>query len=114
VSVDLSGTVLSVDPSSTTVTSSLNPTAVGMAVTFVAHIASPNQVTGTVQFFDGSTQIGVPQPVDSSSDTSTITTSFSVLQSHTITAVYGGDNLNAASNPNHPLIQVVQQATISM
>jgi Bacterial Ig-like domain (group 3)/NHL repeat len=111
VSVDLSGTVLSVDPSSTTVTSSLNPAAVGMGVTFVAHIASPNQVTGTVQFFDGSSPIGVPQPVESSSDTSTITTSFSVLQSHSITAVYSGDNLNAASNPNHPLIQVVQQAT---
>jgi sugar lactone lactonase YvrE len=111
VSVDLSGTVLSVDPSSTSVTSDLNPAAVGMAVTFVAHIASPNQVTGTVQFFDGSTPLGVPQPVESSSDTSTVTTSFSVLQSHSITAVYGGDNLNAASNPNHPLIQIVQQAT---
>jgi large repetitive protein len=109
--VELSGTVLSVDPSSTTVTSSLNPAAVGMGVTFIAHIASPNQVTGTVQFFDGSTPIGVPQPVDSSSDTSTISTSFSVLQSHSITAVYSGDNLNAASSPNHPLIQIVEQAT---
>jgi len=111
VGIDLSGTVLSVDPSSTTVISSLNPAAVGMAVTFTAHIASPNQVTGTVQFFDGSTPIGVPQPVDSLSNTSTITTSFSVLQSHTITAIYSGDNSNAVSNPNHPLIQVVQQAT---
>ena len=111
VEVELSGTVLSVDPSSTTVTSSLNPAAVGLAVTFVAHIASPNQVTGSVQFLDGSTPIGVPQPVESSSDTATITTSFSALQSHTITAVYGGDNLNAASNPDHPLIQVIEQAT---
>jgi sugar lactone lactonase YvrE len=111
VSVDLSGTVLSVDPSSTNVASNLNPAAVGMAVTFVAHIASPNQVTGTVQFFDGSTPIGIPQQVESSSGTSTTTTSFSVLQAHSITAVYSGDNLNAASIPNHPLIQVVQQAT---
>jgi hypothetical protein len=109
--VDLSGTVLSVDPSSTSVTSNLNPAAVGMAVTFTAHISSPNQVTGTVQFFDGSIPIGVPQPVEASSDTSSVTTSFSILQSHSITAVYSGDNLNAASNPNHPLIQVVQQAT---
>jgi sugar lactone lactonase YvrE len=111
VSVDLSGTVLDVDPSSTSVTSSLNPAAVGMAVTFTAHISSPNQVTGTVQFFDGSTPIGVPQPVESSSDTSTVTTSFSILQSHSITAVYSGDNLNAASNPSHSLIQIIQQAT---
>lgn len=111
VTVDLTGTVLSVDPSSTTVTSSLNPAAVGLAVTFVARIASPNQVTGTVQFYDGTAPIGVPQPVDSSSDTATITTSFSVLQLHSITAVYSGDNLNAASTPNNPLIQIIQQAT---
>jgi sugar lactone lactonase YvrE len=111
IAVDLTGTVLSVDPSSTTVTSSLNPAAVGLAVTFVAHIASPNQVTGTVQFFDGGTPIGVPQPVTSSADTSTITTSFAVLESHSITAVYSGDDLNAASTPNNPLIQIIQQAT---
>ncbi|WP_216843133.1 Ig-like domain repeat protein [Granulicella sp. S190] len=109
--VDLTATVLSVDPSSTTVTSSLNPAGVGLAVTFAAHIASPNQVTGTVQFFDGSTPIGVPQPVDPSSDTATITTSFSVLQGHTITAAYSGDNLNAASSPNHPLIETIEQTT---
>jgi sugar lactone lactonase YvrE len=111
VAVDISGTVLSVDPSSTTVTSNLNPAAVGLAVTFTAHIASPNQVTGTVQFFDGTTSIGIPQSVIPSSDTATITTSFSVLESHTITAVYSGDNLNAASTPNNPLIQIIEQAT---
>ena len=111
ISVDLSGTVLSVDPSSTTVTSSLNPAAVGHAVTFVAHIASPNQVTGTVQFFDGASAIGIPQTVDSTSNTATITTSFSVLQSHSITAVYSGDDLNAASIPNHSLLEIIQQAT---
>jgi large repetitive protein len=110
-SVDLSATVLSVDPSSTTVTSSLNPAGVGFAVTFVAHIASPNQVSGTVQFFDGSDLIGAPQPVNSSSNTAMITTSFTVLQSHSITAVYSGDNLNAASSPNHPLIEIIEQAT---
>lgn len=109
--VNLIGTVLSVDPSSTTVTSSLNPAAVGMAVTFVAHIASPNQDTGTVQFYDGAIPIGVPQPVNASSDTASITTSFSVLQVHSITAVYSGDDLNAASTPNAPLIQIIQQAT---
>ena len=111
VAVDISGTVLSVDPSSTTVTSNLNPAAVGLAVTFTARIASPNQVTGTVQFFDGTTAIGIPQSVTPSSDTATITTSFSVLESHSITAVYSGDNLNAASTPNNPLIQIIEQAT---
>jgi hypothetical protein len=109
--IDLSATVLSVDPSSTTVTSNLNPAGVGLAVTFVAHIASPNQVTGTVQFFDGTTPIGSPQTVDSSSNTATITTSFSTLQSHSITAVYSGDDLNAASTPNHPLLEIIEQTT---
>lgn len=111
VAVDISGTVLSVDPSSTTVTSNLNPAAVGLAVTFTAHISSPNQVTGTVQFFDGTTPIGIPQSVNPSSDTATITTSFSVLESHNIIAVYSGDDLNAASAPNNPLIEIIEQAT---
>jgi sugar lactone lactonase YvrE len=109
--VELSGPVLTVDPSSTIVTSSLNPAAVGLAVTFVAHIASPNQVTGTVQFFDGATAIGIPQQINSATNTATITTSFSALQSHSITAVYSGDNLNAASNPNTPFVQIIEQAT---
>ena len=109
--VNLSGNVLSVDPSSSSVTSSLNPAAVGMAITFVAHISSPNQVTGTVQFYDGATPIGVPQAVDPHSNTATITTSFSVLQSHSITAVYSGDDYNAASTPNSPLTEIIEQAT---
>jgi large repetitive protein len=109
--VDLSGTVLSVDPSSTTVTSNLNPAGVGFAVTFVAHIASPNQVTGAVQFFNGTIPIDKPQPVDPMTDTATLNTSFSAPQAYTITAAYSGDDLNAASSPNHPLIETVEQAT---
>ncbi|HUZ93959.1 MAG TPA: Ig-like domain repeat protein [Edaphobacter sp.] len=111
IAVDLSGTVLSVNPSSTTVTSSSNPAAVNQGITFTANISSPNHVTGTVQFFDGATPIEGPQPVISASNTATINWSFTSLGTHFITAVYGGDNLNAASTPNNSLSQVIEQST---
>ena len=111
ISVNLSGTVLSVDPSSTTVTSSSNPAAVNQGITFTANISSPNHVTGTVQFFDGATPIGIPQTVVTATNTATIMTSFTTLGTHIITAVYSGDNLNAASTPNSPLSQVIEQST---
>jgi sugar lactone lactonase YvrE len=111
ISVYLSGKVLSVDPSSTTVTSSSNPAAVNQGITFTANISSPNRVTGTVQFFDGATPIGLPQTVVTATNTATITASFTTLGTHIITAVYGGDNFNAASTPNNPLSQVIEQST---
>ena len=109
--VNLIGNVLSVDPSSTTVTSSSNPAAVNQGVTFTANISSPNQVTGTVQFYDGSTAIGGPQTVVSATDTATVTTSFTTLGTHPITAVYSGDNSNGGSTTATPLNQVVEQST---
>jgi sugar lactone lactonase YvrE len=110
IEVDLSGDVLSVDPSSTTVTSSANPAGINQGVTLTANIASPNQVTGTVQFLDGGVPIG-SQPVSSASNTATLMTSFNTLGTHVITAVYSGDNLNAASTPNNPLNLVIEQTT---
>ncbi|WP_188760748.1 Ig-like domain repeat protein [Edaphobacter acidisoli] len=111
IGVDLSGNVLSVDPTSTTVTSGLNPASVGMAVTFTAFISSPNRLTGTVQFYDGSTAIGAPQPVDPNSSTATLTTSFTVPQTHNISGVYSGDDYDAVSTPNTPVAEIIQQAT---
>lgn len=109
--VNLTGNVLSVDPSSTTVTSSVNPAAVNQGVTFTAKITSPNQVTGTVQFYDGATAIGGPQTVVSATNTATVQTSFTTLGTHPITAVYSGDNLNGGSTNATPLNQVIEQAT---
>jgi sugar lactone lactonase YvrE len=110
VTVDLSGTVLSVDPTTTAVTSNLNPSALGAAVTFTAHITSPNKVTGTVQFLDGTTNLGTPQTINSSGNGAYLTTSFSVLGVHNISAVYSGDNANSAST-SLLLQQTVEQTT---
>jgi sugar lactone lactonase YvrE len=111
VAVVLTGTVLTVDPSSTTVTSNLNPAGTGRAITLTAQITSPNHVTGTVQFLDGGNPIGAPQPVVTASNTATTITSWPSPGLHTITASYSGDNLNAASNPDTPFIETIQQAT---
>lgn len=113
IAVDLSGNVLSVNPTSTTVTSSANPSGVGLAVTLTAHISNNNQgqITGTVQFFDGTTAIGnAPQNVNSSSNTATLTTSFTTVGTHSITAVYSGDDQNAAST-SLILKEIIEQAT---
>jgi hypothetical protein len=55
--------------------------------TFTATI-TPAEATGSVQFFDGPTGLGV-QPV--SGGTAAFTTSSLTLGNHTITAVYSGD-----------------------
>jgi sugar lactone lactonase YvrE len=112
IAVDLSGNVLSVNPTSTTITSSLNPAGVGLAVTLTALVSNGNQgnSTGTVQFFDGAVSIG-SQAVNANA--AVLTTSFTTVGPHIITAVYSGDNLNAASTPtsSHPLTETIEQAT---
>jgi sugar lactone lactonase YvrE len=112
IAVNLSGTVLSVNPTSTTVTSSLNPAGVGLAVTLTALVSNGNQgnTAGTVQFFDGAVSIGT-QAVNANA--AVLTTSFTTVGPHIITAVYSGDNLNAASTPtsSHPLTETIEQAT---
>jgi sugar lactone lactonase YvrE len=108
--VELSGTVLSVDPSSTTVTADHNPAGINQLVMLTAQIASPNQVTGTVEFFDNGVSIG-SKTVPPNTDTVVFTTAFNMLGIHVITAVYGGDSLNAASTPNPPLNLNIQQTT---
>jgi hypothetical protein len=84
--------------SSTQVTSSLNPSAMGSAVTFTATVTVPSgTATGTVTFKDGGSTIGSGSLA---SGTATFATSALALGSHSITAVYGGDvNFIGSTSP---------------
>jgi large repetitive protein len=79
----------------TALASSLNPSDLGVNVTFTATVA-PSSATGTVQFYaDGSTLGG---PVSLSGGTATASTAALLAGTHTITATYSGDtNHNGSS-----------------
>jgi hypothetical protein len=103
------GNSLSIEPTTTTLASSVNPSAFGQAVTFTATVSSAATTTGTVEFLDGTTVIGgVPQILNSTTHTAQITTSSLSLGSHSITAVYSGDANNETSTSS-ALTQTVKQ-----
>ncbi len=87
--------------------SSLNPSAAGQSVTFTAAL-SPASATGTVQFLDGTAQLG----------TATISGGSAVLSiatlaagAHSISAVYSGD-ANYLSASGGTLIQTVKPVPV--
>ncbi|HTC93897.1 MAG TPA: Ig-like domain repeat protein, partial [Terriglobales bacterium] len=87
--------------------SSANPSVFGQPVAFTATL-SPASATGTVQFQDGSTNLGAPVAVSGGTATSVPVSSLAV-GSHSITAVYSGDSSFAAGTSS-PLVQNVNQA----
>jgi hypothetical protein len=91
-----SGTLNQVVTASTSVglTSSLNPSTAGQAVTFTASV-TPSMATGTVQFRDGSTVLGT---VSVSSGSAALSISSLAVGAHSITAAYSGD---ATYNPSN-------------
>ncbi len=91
--------------STTTLTSSANPSALGQAVTFTATVSGASP-TGTVQFKDGGTLLGTGTL---SGGTASFSTSALTAGSHSITAVYGGDTNNLTSTSSM-LSQTVNQA----
>ncbi len=111
--IDLFGNSLSIEPTTTTLTSSVNPSAAGQAVTFTATVNSQSAtLTGTVKFMDGATVLGgVPVLLNSTTRKATFTTSSLALGTHSITAVYSGDSLNATST-SPVLTQVVKQTSV--
>jgi hypothetical protein len=89
--------VVALVSSSTTLTSSVNPSAPGQAVTFTATVTSTGTPAGTVTFNDGSTAIGTGTLA---AGVATLTTSTLALGSHPITAVYGGSSTVTGSTSN--------------
>jgi len=89
--------------SATTVSSSANPSTLGQSVMLTASVTAGGSLTGTVTFRDGGTVIG---SATLSGGTASMATSALSAGSHTITAVYSGDE-NSAASTSAPLAQVV-------
>ncbi|HEV2687951.1 MAG TPA: Ig-like domain-containing protein, partial [Bryobacteraceae bacterium] len=86
----------------TTLSSSFNPSTSGQAVTFTATVTSA-AATGTVTFMDGTTVLFTASLVGGSAS---YTSAALAVGTHTITAVYSGDDTFAAST-SAPLTQTV-------
>ena len=84
-----------VNPTTTTVATSASSPVFGQAVTFTATVSGPGTPAGTVQFYDGSAALG--QPVTLNSGVASLTTSSLSAGSHSIAAVYSGDDDDVAS-----------------
>ena len=99
--------VVNQDPANLNLSSSLNPTVFGGAVTFTA-TATPTGLgsgvpTGTVTFYDGSTPLATESLASGSA---TYSTSALAVGKHIITANYSGDT-NFTSASSSPLTQYV-------
>ena len=96
----LAQTVAKAD-TTTVLTSSLNPSTYGTAVTFIATLAAANggKVYGSVTFRDGAAKLGAVLLTGSNLRPS-FTTSSLARGSHNINAVYSGSSSNNPSNSN--------------
>jgi len=106
-------------PTSTTVTSSVNPSIFGQSVTFTAKVAnisgaaiSAATPTGSVQFMDGASVLGVAQVV-SGQGTATLITNALAVGTHLITAVYTNVDGNFRGSTSSGLSQVVADFSIT-
>lgn len=96
--------------STTTLTSSLNPSVGGTAVTFTASVAgSGGTPSGTINFLDGTTSIGSGTL---NGGQATVNISALTVGSHSITAQYTGDTTFAPST-SAALSQTVSAAVIA-
>ena len=106
-------------PTSTTVTSSLNPSIYGQSVTFTATVTntagagiSTVTPTGSVQFMDGASPLGTSQAL-SGTGTATLTTSALAAGTHPITAVYTNVDGNFKGSTSSVVTQVVGDFSIT-
>ena len=108
--VDVSGQVLSVQPTTATLTSNANPAALGAVVTVAVVVLNGQSTapTGTVNFFDGTVQLGTATLNGSGAASFAISTL--ATGAHAIKAVYGGDSNNAVAT-TAVLTENVEQPT---
>jgi len=95
-------------PTATSVTSSLNPSALGDLVTFTATV-SPPTVTGNVQFEVDGVSLGGPVTLDATGR-ARLTTSTLTPGEHTVVASYFG-NVNYEASTSPTLTQTVGSTT---
>jgi len=102
----------------TVLTPSTNSATTGTNITLTATISSASNsatgTTGTVTFFDGTTQIGSPATVTptgagatGAGGTAALTTAFTTTGTHTLTATYNGDTNYLASAPSAGVVVTV-------
>jgi sugar lactone lactonase YvrE/predicted secreted protein len=107
--IQLSGQVLTLDPSTAVLRTSGSPSALGAPVTFTVTVTSTGVTpTGTVMFLDGTTSIGTSTL--NGSGVATLTTASLTLGTHSITASYPGDTNNSPSISN-VVSQLVKNGT---
>jgi hypothetical protein len=91
--------IVTTAPTVMTLTSSVNPAAVGQAVTFTASVNSATSLgipaTGNVAFYSGATLLGYGTL---SNGTATFTTNFAAGGSYAISALYQGNIIYSSSN----------------
>ncbi len=105
--ITLIGDVLNVNPTTVTLTSNVNPSQTGQAVTFTVVVASSNTaLTGTVTFTDGTTQL-CSVAIGAGNTAKCVTSTLSLGQ-HSIAASYTGDAQDA-SGTSPTLLQAVKQ-----
>jgi sugar lactone lactonase YvrE len=105
--INLSGQVLSVEPTTVSLVSSVNPSLVSQLVVFTATVASADlSRSGPVTFLDGTTP--VCSNINLIAGSASCSTSTLALGQHSMTASYAGDSNNAAG-VSPALNQVVRQ-----
>ena len=82
-------------PTTTALSSSLNPAVTGQAVTFTSTVSGGGTPSGSVTFKDGATVLGTA--VINASGVATLTTTTLAAAAHSITAVYTGDSIFVGS-----------------
>jgi hypothetical protein len=96
---------VNLNPTTTGLTSSQNPSVKGSSVTFTATVSSgaPGGATGSVTFKDGSKKLVT---VNLNGGQASFSTSALTKGSHSVTAQYGGDAANDSSTST-VVVQVV-------